>query len=367
MLSARAQWVGQHERYVMGRANVVGWGWGSKRVGHRPTSQEGMVVFVRRKVPLAELAARDVVPGSVGARPTDVIEVGDVHLLRRVIDTPVGNPWVSVDGSGPTNRSFGQQPSPPVDRSARWRPAPPGVSIGHIHVTAGTFGACVQDRKTGDTLILSNNHVCANGTDGTDDKSRVGDLVFQPGRYDGGTESDVIGHLERFIPLHPMYSAPGCPWAQRVQRVLNWPLRLIARRYTVELRRMANEDNIVDCALVRPVNPDAIDPKIVGVGRVQGTAEAEVGMAVKKSGRTTGVTYGEVMALGATMHVGLGGDAVARFVDQIVTTPLAQPGDSGSLVLGPGNRAVGLLFAGSDKSTLCNRISAVCEALDVRI
>lgn len=369
MLSPRAKWVHEHRHKVLGLPNVVGCGWGSKQTGGRKTAQHGMVVFVRNKVERAQLRPQDVVPLSVGDEPTDVIEVGEIKLLG-VHDfgarPGAANPWVATGRSGGGSALAEPDGPPPADRTARWRPAQPGVSIGHVHVTAGTLGACVKDKATGTTYILSNNHVAANGSDGHDERAHVGDAVLQPGAYDGGTpEHDTIGHLERFIPLHPLFSAARCKWAKVVQKWLNVPLRLFARPYTLRLERQAAEDNLVDCALVKPLNPADVDGKVVGIGRVRGVAEAEVGMRVKKSGRTSAVTLGEVVALGATLNVGLGGGTVARFCDQIVTSPLAQPGDSGSLVLDAHNNAVGLLFAGSDKTTLCNRIEAVCAALNV--
>ncbi|HLT57811.1 MAG TPA: hypothetical protein VKZ69_03445 [Limnochordales bacterium] len=340
MVSERAQWVRRWRDQVLGLPNVVGCGWGEKRTRGRKTGQQGMVVFVRRKVPAAALKARERVPAVLDARPTDVIEVGEVRLLAAPLPSP---------------------------RTARLRPAPPGVSLGHVAVTAGTFGAVVRDAKTGEPLILSNNHVIANQTTGDDGRAAVGDPVLQPGPYDGGTvERDVIGHLLRFVPVVPVAAVPACPVARGAQRVLNAALRLLLPRYQLQLVRLDDAENLVDGAVARPVAPDAITPRILEVGRVQGVAEAEVGMRVKKSGRTSGLTQGEVMALGATLNVALGEGVVARFCDQVVTSPLAQPGDSGSLVLDEGNRAVGLLFAGSPQATVCNRIQNVLAALDVQ-
>ena len=45
---------------------------------------------------------------------------------------------------------------------------------------------------------------------------------------------------------------------------------------------------------------------------------------------------------------------------------MSQGGDSGSLVTDSKNRAVGLLFAGSDVVTISNPIPAVLKSLDVR-
>jgi len=57
----------------------------------------------------------------------------------------------------------------------------------------------------------------------------------------------------------------------------------------------------------------------------------------------------------------------AIFKDQFVSSSFSKPGDSGSLVLDEENNAIGLLFAGSDKATVCNVITNVFKALDVEL
>jgi hypothetical protein len=44
----------------------------------------------------------------------------------------------------------------------RLRPLQPGATVGHYKITAGTIGAFATQKKTGLTVILSNNHVLAN-------------------------------------------------------------------------------------------------------------------------------------------------------------------------------------------------------------
>jgi len=58
---------------------------------------------------------------------------------------------------------------------------------------------------------------------------------------------------------------------------------------------------------------------------------------------------------------------VARFRDQILTTPMSAGGDSGSLVADRENLAVGLLFAGSPMVTILNQIQHVRSLLRVEI
>ncbi len=167
--------------------NVVGVGIGRKRVGNSTTSDLSLVVMVEQKLPLSALAAESVVPKQIAGVPTDVVEVGKVRSL-----------------AGLAQARQTQYPDLPLpDRKARWRPASPGVSMGHVKITAGTFGAVVVDRKTKKPLLLSNNHVFANssGASGRQRTARKGDPILQPGPIDGGTGDDTMAKLERFIPL----------------------------------------------------------------------------------------------------------------------------------------------------------------------
>jgi len=106
---------------------------------------------------------------------------------------------------------------------------------------------------------------------------------------------------------------------------------------------------------------------ILGMGRVTGSADATIGLSVRKSGRTTGLTDGKVTAIDAVVEVDYGGGRTAIFREQIVSDVLSQGGDSGSLVVDSRSRAVGLLFAGGPTTTLINPIGAILRALDLSI
>jgi len=85
------------------------------------------------------------------------------------------------------------------------------------------------------------------------------------------------------------------------------------------------------------------------------TILAVMDMPVKKCGRTTDCTTGQVSGINAIVDVGYGVSGVAWFVGQIVVTPgsFRAGGDSGSLIVVNGkgkfknnaNKPVGLLFA----------------------
>jgi hypothetical protein len=124
----------------------------------------------------------------------------------------------------------------------------------------------------------------------------------------------------------------------------------------------------VDCALARPVNDGDVLDDILTIGKVTGTVEAALGMALRKSGRTTGFTTGEVLVVDATVDVSYGTNQTARFEGQIIAGAMSEGGDSGSLVVsGDPPKAVGLLFAGSSQSTILNPIQLVLDALEIDI
>lgn len=312
--------------------NVVGIGKGVKQIRGQSAGKVSTVVLVTHKLPAEQLRRDQMIPRKIDGEITDVIEVGDIQLLGR------------------------------TDLA---RPAKPGMSIGHYKITAGTFGAVVKDKTTGEPLILSNNHVLANITDGTDERSKIGDPILQPGRYDGGTDKDVIAHLERFVPLHRGFGLPTCQIANKFAQYFNVFLGLVRPNYQISVLRKTGTANAVDAAVAKPVNPELIANEIYELGEIKGIRPAEPGMIIKKSGRTTGVTQSKIKVMEATLKIALGGSELGIFEDQVVAGPMSEPGDSGSLILTEDNYAVGLLFAGSNKATVINRIETVFEQLNV--
>ncbi len=321
---------------ILDRKNVVGVGVGFKHVGGERTDQRAVLVFVKKKEHVNRLHPRDLVPQELGGVVTDVIEVGEIVLH--------------------------------ASRIERSRPAFPGMSIGHYRSTAGTLGAVVKDRRTGKLLILSNNHVLANMEGGAGGRARIGDDILQPGPYDGGrAPGDVIGHLYRFTALRTDSSEPSCRVARSLADKANRLLQMAFPGYELRLFRRQSEPNLIDAALALPVEEDWVRKEIMELGAPTGVAEAKVGQRVQKSGRSSGLTRGEIVAVDASLVVNMGEVGEARFEDQLVATNMSQPGDSGSLVLDEKNRAVGLLFAGSSKATVINRMENIMRLLDISL
>jgi len=322
----------KHGTSIIAKKNVVGLGVGYKETKGVKTDRMALVVMVKEKVSAEQLEQRDVIPAQIEGVITDVIEVGEIVALQ--------------------------------ERTDRWRPAPGGVSIGHFKITAGTLGVLVRDEETDEILILSNNHVMANSNDATQ-----GDPILQPGPHDGGTMAeDTIANLGRFVPIQFESEPPPspCPFSKAAAGIGNFLARLVGSKHRL-LPVVIQQANQVDGALAKPVGHDVVSSEILEIGAVTGEREAELGMEVKKSGRTTGLTTGTVQLLDASVQVGYGGGRTALFTNQILTTNMSKGGDSGSLLVdGEGNKAVGLLFAGSDEVTIHNPIGFVKDALRFR-
>lgn len=314
----------QAETMLMSLTNVVATGVGYKIAGDQVTTEPAVIVSVSQKLPAAQLTASTMVPKTINGVKTDVVETGKIV-------------------------AFQQQ--------GKMRPARPGISIGHYQITAGTFGCLVQ--KNGQMFILSNNHVLANSN-----AAQLGDPIWQPGKYDGGTSADQIGTLEQFIPIgfpgDPTPTpTPGCSPLAAIMKLIN-------PGSTPQAQINEPGNNTVDCAIARPTSPDLVTPDILNIGVPVGVGTATLGTALQKMGRTTAYTTGQITQIDVTVSVDYGGK-VATYKNQLMAGAMSAGGDSGSAVLDMQKRVVGLLYAGSDTTTIMNPIQFVLDALQVQL
>jgi S1-C subfamily serine protease len=281
--------------------NVVGVGLSHKIKDGKDTGDACLTVFVQQKLDTEFIQSNQMIPKTFGKFKTDVVEIGYVEA----------------------------QTTPTLNN--RMRPFYGGFSIAHKSVTAGTAAALVIDKGAkvpAKYYVLSNCHVLANSGVNV----LIGDPVVQPGPFDGGTvANDKVGKLSKFTPI--VFST------------------------------LAN--NLVDCAIAELDELEYYGGEIYGIGYPKGIGNVAVGTAIQKTGRTTGYTRGSVTAINATVNVNFGSNGTARFINQIITTAMSSPGDSGSLVLDMNDNAVGLLFAGSNVATIINPISAVMNSLNI--
>jgi hypothetical protein len=238
--------------------------------------------------------------------------------------------------------------SGPSHRFDQHFPIQLGTSGGNINDSSkafcygGTLGALVQDAN-GNQYILSNNHVLARTN-----LAAIGEGIIQPGLIDQiptcfKDKTDIVADLSAFIPI--LFKTKG-----------------------------TMPSNSVDAAIAQ-VRAGKVDPTglIIDIGTLSSdTVAPTLSMPVKKSGRTTGLTHGNITAVNATIDVSFGSGKTARFVNQIVvgTGNFIAGGDSGSLMVEdgvPSPGAVGLLFAGSSNTAIANPIDDVLNAFGVSI
>ena len=207
-----------------------------------------------------------------------------------------------------------------------------GTSGGNINditkrfCCSGTLGALVSDGSA--LYILSNNHVLARSG-----QAGNGEDVSQPGLIDNNCRPGTI--VANFTTAAPLGSSN------------------------------------VDAAIAR-LRTGTMDPAgtIMDIGSPSSTVTApSVGLAVSKSGRTTGRTNGTIGSINTSVNVqyqqncGQGKKFVISYTGQIVinSSTFSAGGDSGSLIVtnSSAHNPVGLLFAGSSSTTIANPIGQV--------
>jgi hypothetical protein len=304
------------EQDLLGRPGVVGVGIGYKEVGGKPTDRLAIRVLVEEK---RDVPDEERIPPTIEGYPTDVLQ-------RR------------YEPHGPA--ASAEAPAPPGQRpvqadGGRYDVLVGGISVGPQRLVrgraiGGTLGAIVKDDASGEPMMLSCFHVLAG-----DRSASAGDAVVQPARPEGGLgDRFVAGRLARFV--------------------------------------LAEE---VDAAVAGVSR--AVQGEILGIGEVQGTADAEIGQQVRKQGFASGLTHGTVDTVELTVQVRYpGGIGLVTFDNQINVTPdterneaFGEQGDSGAVLVTDDNRIVGLYIAGdpANGNGMANPIAAVFSALGVDV
>src|SRR5690348_11896457 len=215
---------------------------------------------------------------------------------------------------------------------------------GQIECCTGTLGSLLQ--RNGTMFILSNTHVIARA-----DAATVGDNVIQPGLGDNNctaTGTNIVAHLSQFASLETASTNVDAAIAQVVSGAVDTSGTILS------LGATANGSN------ADPGPPHA------GAG-----VAPTVGMAVAKSGRTTGLTCSTVSAINIQTSVqyekGCGGTTFNKtFTGQITVAggSFSLEGDSGSLIVSEASAdPVALLYGGSDTDSVGNPVSDVLAAM----
>lgn len=213
-----------------------------------------------------------------------------------------------------------------IEHRQRQDPMTGGISVGNVTLGgSGTLAASVFDNSTAEDMILSNWHVLCGRFE-----CATGEVIIQPGTGGGdtGSANDIVGELTRAV--------------------------------------LSNE---VDAAVARVTGHRFFLKEVLGYGTVEAINQPLLGMTVRKSGRTTGLTTATITDVSADITVSGYPDGDHDFHNQLVIegTNASLPGDSGSLWLDESNMAVGLNFAGDGSGSMANAnpISAVVAALNI--
>jgi len=313
----------QVEDELLAKPGVTGVDIGPKVTNGEPTGRQAIVVYVKKKKPLRQLSAAETIPKEINGIPTDVVEEEIVLQTAAVAERDV---VLQVDPTKYPTLQGGISMGP--CRSVFL--SPPDVPTAGNYIFVGTLGALVKDRTTGAMMALTNFHVAC-----VDSGWSVGDTQAQPGRVDGGTcPADKFGSLTRAVLSEH-----------------------------------------VDGSVTTIDTGKATDCSIVEIGNVKGSATATVGMAVRKRGRTTGLTYGSVTSVDYSTSINYGDglgthvlkNQIRVAVDTSKSTQFGDHGDSGSVVVNDDNKVVGLHFAGNTAGTIgvANPIQFVLDELNV--
>jgi hypothetical protein len=239
-------------------------------------------------------------------------------------------------GGGGVSHTAKQTPPIQLGTSGGWR-----YDLANGYCCGGTLGSLVS--KGGAQYVLSNYHVLEADivSGGNSRVAQAGDPVIQPGLIDVGCNASLAQDV---ATLSGIKSLPGSNVDAAIAQVIPGMVRT--------------------------------DGAILEVGTLSAsTVGASLSQAVKKSGRTTGLTRSSVNGLNATISVSYenecaGGAAFTKtFTGQILVNNrkrFLQGGDSGSLMVQDvttNPRAVGLLFAGSSTIAVANPIGQVLSFL----
>lgn len=285
-------------------------------------------VFVNSEHPnMAEVVAN--LPKGIRGVPVSV------QVTEPFRPMPAMRPVAGKPGGGSSGVSHKAKQNDPIQlgTSGGWK-----FDLANGYCCGGTLGSLVN--VGGKQYILSNYHVLEADiiAGGNDRVATIGDPVIQPGLIDASCND---GNAEEVALLEKRSSLPNTN---------------------------------VDAAIAEVV-PGMVrsDGSILEIGTISdSTTGAYINQAVKKSGRTTGLTRSKVSGLNATVSVAYdnecaGGSAFTKtFTGQILISNKASKflagGDSGSLMvedLTSNPRAVGLLFAGSSSIAVANPIDEV--------
>jgi hypothetical protein len=268
----------------------------------------------------------------------DVVKALPPHLRGIAVKAELTEKFRAVRGhssGGGVSHTALQAPPVQLGTSGSW-----SHDLANGYCCGGTLGSLIQ--VNGVQYVMSNYHVFESDIvpGGNGIIATTGDPVVQPGLIDVNCNASAAQTVATLVKLS---SLPG-----------------------------SNVDVSIAQASAGMVRTDGA---ILEIGTLSSaTVSAFLNQAVKKSGRTTGLSRSHVSGLNATVSVTYdnecaGGTAFTKtFTGQIIIansrSSFLNSGDSGSLMVEDvttNPHAVGLLYAGSNTSAVANPIGQVLQ------
>lgn len=348
-------------------------GFGPKRQGDSFTGEDSIVVCVTAKKERKRIALQDRVPREIHGVKTDVIELPEMDAL----------PAVDIDYDG----GFPDQPH------GHRLPMMGGDEIGPVNLRqGGTAGALLRLpyvppggwKSPGNDYFLSNWHVFQDH--GQLPMTNVGTMVQQAAFQQPDQPAPrIIGAVSRDTPIDPskLYNQVDAALVMVRPSLLAESSSLPGCSYPGDVwDHHFDAPDIWDyhhCPTGWPHFHEEYNGRMRDIAQPWGYLPTPAGMGavtrmenVRKSGRTTGTTYGYVYLTNMISSVGYG-DVIGRvnFSGQILIysggggpgMEFCKAGDSGSVVIDQYNMIVALLFAGASSFALVTPIQTVLQRL----
>jgi hypothetical protein len=305
----------RHTSALMANSNVVG-----TATGLTDDGRVAVLVFLK-EAPASgdkDRVANSSIPSTLDGVPVVTEVTGEFRAMR---------------GRGGVSHTAKQTPPIQLGTSGGWR-----YDLANGYCCSGTLGALIKKGST--QYILSNYHVfwgdIVSGGNGR--VATAGDPVIQPGMVDISCNAN---NAQNVANLSGSGSLPSANVDAGYAQVISGMVRT--------------------------------DGAILEIGTISATTQApSLKLAVKKSGRTTGLTRSTISGLNATVSVQYETECAGTvaftktFTGQILVTnkgsKFLNSGDSGSLMVQDvttNPKAVGLLFAGSSSLAVANPINDV--------
>jgi hypothetical protein len=306
------------------KANVIGY----------EEEDDKITYFVTAKIPEELLNKRDVIKKEINGKPTDV-EVREIPKACKKTKATLSSVYQSKTRAYQPGQSIG-----PAGSISAGTLGLVGTRPEYSHPLLGALSYRIGDWMSAKFLIkagvqitevevgVTNRHVAG----------EAGELVLQPGRLDGGRIADKIGQVIQHGKLKAYAPLDIAVFKIEDDRVYNWP-----------------------------VNMRDLKGKGIKVNR-----NPPMG-SVKKSGRSSGLTYGKLVRKGVTVDVDMGKKyGMVEFkdvyeIDMSTGNPLLISGDSGSSVWNTDNELIGIGFAAGSRYSYVLPIGRILDEFNITV